>query len=65
MHGCRYTSIVFSNEHVMCKRLGDDLADLTIKLLVRLECQNTSASGIIRDNITGEVVHRCRKSATE
>lgn len=65
MHSSRYTSILFSNEHVMCKRLGDNLDDLTVKLLVSLEVHNTSAVGIIRDNVTGKVVHRYRKSATE
>lgn len=61
----RYTSVLYCNDQVTGRSAGDDLTQLTIRLISRLDCENSYAYGEIRDNLSGQIVHRCRKASSE
>lgn len=61
----RYTAKLTYNGKVLMQSLGNDLQKLIIKTLFLLDNEKGSVSGVIFDNHTGEIVHRCRKAAME
>lgn len=61
----RYTAALYCNDQLIAKSYGNDFSYLMVKLLTGLERENSSASGKIIDNLTGKVIHRCRKTCFE
>ncbi len=60
-----YTATLYSNGRVAYQSRGDNLSTMTIHLITQLDDEASYAFGEIKDNWSGDVVHRCRKSAIE
>ncbi len=61
----RYTGQILVNDQVVETIIGHDLDKLKAKLLVSLNNEYNSGEGKIIDNMTGEVIHRCRRTAPD
>lgn len=61
----RYTARITHGQHILAQHQADSCYPLLVRLLVQLDGEQTGTYGQIVDNISGEVVHTCRKAIQE
>ena len=61
----RYTATVMNNGKIIERQNGIDLENLSIFLINAIENQYHGCMGHITDNLTGAIVHQCKKAAVE
>jgi hypothetical protein len=59
----KYIAKLFINNQEIYCNLSTDLPRLITRTLCYLEAENSSASALIVDGATNEVIYRCRKAA--
>jgi hypothetical protein len=65
MMEAQYTAKLFYNNEALDSQSSDDFQRLMITLLNQIECSNTSTQGVIINNLSGQVIHRCRKTCID
>lgn len=64
MHS-QYTAQLFYNNEHLDTHNGNDLNKLMATLLNQIEMSSTSTQGHIINNVSGKIIHRCRKTCVE